>query len=81
MPARWSTDTRRTRALTRLTTLNDRERDVAVEVGQGKSNAEIARSLHLSVPTVKTHVSSILTKLAMNNRVQIALLTHDAGLD
>jgi hypothetical protein len=36
--------------------------------------------LFLSVPTVKTHVSSILTKLDLNNRVQIALLVHDAGL-
>jgi DNA-binding NarL/FixJ family response regulator len=36
--------------------------------------------LYLSVPTVKTHVSSILTKLDLNNRVQIALPAHDAGL-
>jgi DNA-binding NarL/FixJ family response regulator len=74
-------DDRRTRAAARLTALNTREREVAVEVGKGRSNAEIARALHLSVPTVKTHVSSILTKLDLNNRVQIALLTHDAGLD
>ena len=39
-----------------------------------------ASVLYLSVPTVKTHVSSILTKLDLNNRVQIALLAHDAGL-
>jgi DNA-binding NarL/FixJ family response regulator len=36
--------------------------------------------LYLSVPTVKTHVSAILTKLDLNNRVQVALLVHDAGL-
>jgi DNA-binding NarL/FixJ family response regulator len=42
--------------------------------------AEIAAVLYLSVPTVKTHVSSILTKLDLNNRVQVALLVHDAGL-
>jgi DNA-binding CsgD family transcriptional regulator len=58
--------------------LNDREREVAAEVGRGRSNAEISASLHLSVPTVKTHVSSVLAKLGLNNRVQIALLVHDA---
>jgi DNA-binding NarL/FixJ family response regulator len=68
------------RAAARLAVLNDREREVAVEVGKGRSNAEIGAALHLSVPTVKTHVSSILTKLDLNNRVQIAILAHDAGL-
>ncbi|MYR13641.1 DNA-binding response regulator, partial [Streptomyces sp. SID724] len=57
-----------------------RERDVAVAVGRGASNAEIAGSLYLSVATVKAHVSRILAKLELNNRVQIALLVHDAGL-
>jgi len=71
---------RRTRARERLAQLNEREREVAVAVGQGRSNAEIGAALYLSVPTVKTHVSSILTKLDLNNRVQIALLAHDAGL-
>ena len=71
---------RRTRARERLALLNAREREVAVAVGQGRSNAEIGSVLYLSVPTVKTHVSSILTKLDLNNRVQIALLAHDAGL-
>ncbi|WP_302887646.1 response regulator transcription factor [Streptomyces sp. NEAU-Y11] len=74
------TDPRRGRAQELLTRLNDREREVAVAVGRGKSNAEIAAALFLSVPTVKTHVSRILTKLGLNNRVQVALLTHDAGL-
>ena len=60
--------------------LNDREREVALAVGEGKTNAEIAAALYLSVPTVKTHISRILTKLDLNNRVQIALLVHDAGL-
>jgi DNA-binding NarL/FixJ family response regulator len=73
-------DTRRDRAASRLAVLNEREREVAVEVGKGRSNAEIAAALHLSVPTVKTHVSSVLTKLDLNNRVQIAILAHDAGL-
>jgi DNA-binding NarL/FixJ family response regulator len=73
-------DRRRDRARDRLALLNVRERDVAVGVGQGRSNAEIGAVLHLAVPTVKTHVSNILTKLDLNNRVQIALLAHDAGM-
>jgi DNA-binding NarL/FixJ family response regulator len=73
-------DRRRAQARNRLALLNDRQREVAVAVGQGRSNAQIGAVLHLSVPTVKTHVSGILTKLDLNNRVQIALLAHDAGL-
>ncbi|MDX3004139.1 response regulator transcription factor [Kribbella solani] len=73
-------DHRKTKAAARIAELNDREREIAVAVGEGKSNAEISATLYLSVPTVKTHVSRILTKLDLNNRVQIALLVHDAGL-
>jgi DNA-binding NarL/FixJ family response regulator len=73
-------DTRRTRARARLAGLNDREREVAVAVGRGLSNAEIAAALYMSVATVKTYVSRILAKLDLNNRVQIALLAYDAGL-
>ncbi|MEV5966159.1 response regulator transcription factor [Kribbella sp. NPDC051952] len=73
-------DDRKAKAHARLAGLNDREREIAVAVGEGKSNAEISTTLYLSVPTVKTHVSRILTKLDLNNRVQIALLVHDAGL-
>ncbi|MFH8294318.1 response regulator [Streptomyces sp. NPDC018059] len=71
---------RRRRALARLDLLGEREREVALAVGRGGSNADIAAQLFLSVATVKAHVSRILTKLDLNNRVQIALLTHDAGL-
>ncbi|MEW2568126.1 response regulator transcription factor [Streptomyces sp. NPDC047070] len=73
-------DRRRAGARTRVAVLNDREREVAVAVGRGCSNAEIAAGLFMSVATVKTHVSRILAKLDLNNRVQIALLTYDAGL-
>ncbi len=65
-------------ARARLALLGERERDVARAVGRGRSNAEIARELHLALPTVKAHVSRILTRLDLNNRVQIALLVHDA---
>ncbi|WP_032767912.1 response regulator transcription factor [Streptomyces sp. CNS654] len=68
------------RARRRFGQLAEREQEVAVAVGRGGSNAEIAASLYLSVATVKTHVSRILARLELNNRVQIALLVHDAGL-
>ncbi|MFI6406218.1 response regulator [Streptomyces sp. NPDC050548] len=64
----------------RLDRLGDREREVAVAVGQGKTNAEIAAELYMSLATVKAHVSHILTKLEHTNRVQIALTVHHAGL-
>ncbi|MEU9035228.1 response regulator transcription factor [Streptomyces sp. NPDC048352] len=70
---------RRRDAEERLAVLNERERAVALGIGQGKSNAEIGEALYLGVSTVKTHVSSILTKLGLNNRVQVALFVHDAG--
>ncbi|TDC24718.1 response regulator transcription factor [Streptomyces sp. 8K308] len=72
-------DDRATAARARLALLGEREREVAEAVGRGHSNAEIARELHLAVPTVKSHVSRILTRLGLNNRVQIALLVHDAS--
>ena len=71
---------RRARARELLDRLTDREREVAVAIGQGKSNAEIAAELYMSVATVKAHVSRLLTKLELGNRVQIALLAHDAGV-
>jgi DNA-binding NarL/FixJ family response regulator len=63
-----------------LAALSPRERDVVLTVAKGLSNAEIAEELAMSVPTVKAHVSHILTKLDLANRTQIALLAHDAGL-
>jgi DNA-binding NarL/FixJ family response regulator len=63
----------------RMATLSPRERDVARAVGLGHGNAEIAATLHLSVATVKGHVSRLLDKLEVDNRVQIALLVQSAG--
>jgi DNA-binding NarL/FixJ family response regulator len=73
-------DARERYARTMLARLSEREREVAVAVGRGRSNAEIGAELFMSVATVKAHVSSMLTKLDLNNRTQIALLAHDAGL-
>lgn len=69
---------RRRLAAERLMSLTDREREVATAVGSGASNAEVAASLFMSEATVKAHVSRLLTKLSVTNRVQIAILVHDA---
>jgi DNA-binding NarL/FixJ family response regulator len=63
-----------------LEALSPREREVALAIGQGQTNAEIAADLAMSVPTVKAHITHVLTKLGLTNRTQIALLVHDAGL-
>jgi DNA-binding NarL/FixJ family response regulator len=67
-------------ARARLGVLTEREQDVALAVGRGLTNAEIAGELRLSVPTVKAHVSRLFDKLQVTNRVQIAICVHDAGL-
>jgi DNA-binding NarL/FixJ family response regulator len=67
-------------AAARLANLTARERDVAVAIGHGKSNAEIAGDLFMSLATVKAHVSHIFVKLDVTNRVQIAICVHEAGL-
>ncbi|MGW3011059.1 response regulator [Streptomyces sp. NPDC001219] len=64
----------------RLSALTEREGEVLRLVGEGMSNAEIGAGLHLGESTVKTHVSRLLAKLHCANRVQAALLAHDAGL-
>ena len=71
---------RREQALTRLATLTEREHEVALAVGRGESNAEIAGALYMSEATVKAHVSRLLAKLGAANRVQVAIVVHEAGL-
>jgi DNA-binding NarL/FixJ family response regulator len=65
-------------ATRRLDAVSDREREVAIAVGAGASNSEIASQLFMSESTVKAHVSRLLVKLEVTNRVQIAILVHDA---
>lgn len=60
--------------------LSERERGVLALLGEGLSNADAGRRLHMSEATVKTYVSRILAKLDCENRVQAALLARDAGL-
>jgi DNA-binding NarL/FixJ family response regulator len=66
-------------AVQRLAALTDREREVAAAVGAGATNAEVAASLFMSEATVKAHVSRLLSKLGVTNRVQVAILVHDAA--
>lgn len=66
--------------LTRVAALSDREHDVLTLIGQGLSNVAIAERLFVSVPTIKEHVSAILLKLGAENRVQAAVIAHQAGM-
>ena len=70
----------RAAARSTLDGLTDRERDVVTAIGRGASNAEIGQELYVSVATVKAHVSSILLKLGLENRTQVALLVQEADL-
>ncbi|MGW5155165.1 response regulator [Nonomuraea wenchangensis] len=64
----------------RIEVLTEREREVLALVGAGLSNAEIAGRLHIVEGTVKAYVSAILTRLDVRNRVQAAIIAHEAGL-
>ncbi|MFD3661646.1 response regulator [Streptomyces sp. NPDC058659] len=67
-------------ARVRVAALSAKEREVLAVLGEGLSNADAGRRLHMSEATVKTYVSRILAKLDCENRVQAALLARDAGL-
>jgi DNA-binding NarL/FixJ family response regulator len=71
-------DARPRHAVERLGSLSARVRDIARGIGAGRFNAAIAEDLHLSLATIKRHVSSMLAELGFENRVQIALMVQDA---
>jgi DNA-binding NarL/FixJ family response regulator len=64
----------------RLEELTEREQEVLSLVAHGLSNAELAETLHVSLPTAKTHVSRILTKLGARDRTQLVILAYELGL-
>jgi DNA-binding NarL/FixJ family response regulator len=70
----------RTADQARIEAMSQRERDVLGLVGEGLSNAEIGRRLHLSTATVKDYVSAVLLRLDVTNRVQAAVLARRAGV-
>ncbi|MGR0319598.1 response regulator [Agromyces sp. ZXT2-3] len=59
--------------------LTDREEDVLAGVARGLGNAEIGRELHISLGTVKTHLGSLMAKLGVRNRVELAIWAHERG--
>jgi DNA-binding NarL/FixJ family response regulator len=64
----------------RLERLTDREREVAAAVARGSSNPEICKELFIGAAMVKSHVSSILTKLGLRDRAQIVVFAYESGL-
>ena len=72
-------DPRREDARADLAVLNAREKEVAIAIGRGMTNAEISARHYLSLATVKGVVTQIFDKLGLTNRVQVAIKVHDAG--
>lgn len=59
--------------------LTDREEEVLLTIARGRTNAEIARDLHISLSTVKTHVASLMAKVGARNRVEVAMWAYETG--
>jgi DNA-binding NarL/FixJ family response regulator len=72
--------TARGNGLRELPPISDREREVLVGIARGRSNSELAAGLFIGEATVKTHVSSLLTKLGCRDRVQLVVAAYEAGL-
>ncbi|WP_380169612.1 response regulator [Jannaschia sp. R86511] len=59
--------------------LSDREEEVLLAVARGRTNAEVAADLYVSLSTVKAHLTSLMTKLGARNRVEVAMWAHETG--
>ena len=59
--------------------LTDREEQVLLTIARGRTNAEIAQELHISLSTVKTHIASLMAKLGARNRVEVAMWAYETG--
>jgi DNA-binding NarL/FixJ family response regulator len=70
---------RSARAAQPIDPLTDREEQVLLTIARGRTNAEIAEELHVSLSTVKTHVASLMTKLGARNRVEVAMWAYETG--
>lgn len=74
-----SNSARRAAPLQPVEPLTEREEEVLLTVARGRTNAEIAAELHISLSTAKTHVASVMSKLGARNRVEIAIWAYEAG--
>jgi DNA-binding NarL/FixJ family response regulator len=77
--ARFAHDATGATAVQPVEPLTGREEEVLVTVARGRTNAEIAGDLHISVSTVKTHLANIMTKIGARNRVEIAMWAYESG--
>ena len=70
---------RRVRPAQPVDPLTEREEEVLLTVARGRTNAEIAQELHISLSTVKTHLESLMAKLGVRNRVEVAMWAYETG--
>jgi len=70
---------RRARAAQPIDPLTDREEEVLLTIARGRTNAEIAEELHVSLSTVKTHIASLMAKLGARNRVEVVMWAYETG--
>jgi len=77
--ASFAEQTRTARPPQPIDPLTEREEEVLLTVARGRTNAEIAAELHISLSTAKTHLASLMTKLGARNRVEIAMWAYETG--